>query len=174
MSKLTVWTVGHSNVDAEVLLKALRAADIELLVDIRRFPQSRRNPQFNRDRLAQLLREAGIEYRHMESLGGRRIPDERSANRGLRDEGFRGYADYMATPEFEAALMELIEAADTRRTAIMCAEALPWRCHRSLVADTLVARGVRVLDLVGGKEHEHALSPSARVEDGRVTYPAML
>jgi uncharacterized protein (DUF488 family) len=172
--ELTIWTVGHSNVPFEALLDALRSADIRLLCDVRRYPQSRRNPHFNRERLAQSLAQAGIDYRHLPGLGGRRTPDESSLNLGLRDEGFRGFADYMQTPEFDAALTDLIDAASERRTAIMCAESLPWRCHRSLIADALLARGVAVRHILGGQEREHALTAAARVEADRVTYPALL
>lgn len=174
MSEQTIWTVGHSNVPFEVLLEALRSADIQLLFDVRMYPQSRRHPQFNRDRLSQALGEAGIEYRHIPSLGGRRRPNVESINLGLRDESFRGFADYMSTPEFELALAELIEAANRARAAIMCAESLPWKCHRSLISDALTARGVQVLHISGGQEREHSLTATARVEGERVTYPALL
>jgi uncharacterized protein (DUF488 family) len=170
----TIWTVGHSNVPVAQLIGTLSLASIELLVDIRRFPMSRRNPQFNREALAASLAEAGIEYRHEPDLGGRRTPHPDSFNLGLRDAGFRGFADYMWTPEFEAALTLLLDAAAARRTAIMCAEAVPWRCHRSLIADALVTRGVEVLHLIGTKQRPHTLSPHARVQDGRVAYPSLL
>ena len=170
----TVWTVGHSNVPVDRLLETLKSARIELLIDIRRFPMSRRNPQFNQEALAASLAEAGIDYRHAPELGGRRTPQPNSFNLGLRDPGFRGFADYMWTPEFDAALSSLIDAASTRRTAIMCAEAVPWRCHRSLIADALVARGAEVLHIIGTKQRPHALRPYARVQNGRVAYPALL
>ena len=170
----TVWTVGHSNVPAAQLIETLTKASIELLVDIRRYPMSRRNPQFNSDALAASLHQAGIDYRHAPELGGRRAPHPDSFNLGLRDAGFRGFADYMWTPEFDVALSTLLDEAASRRTAIMCAEALPWRCHRSLIADALVTRGVEVLHLVGGKQRPHTLSPHARVQEGRVAYPALL
>jgi uncharacterized protein (DUF488 family) len=174
VTELTIWTVGHSNVPFEALLDALRAADIALVVDVRMYPQSRRHPQFNRDRLSRALGEAGIAYRHMPSLGGRRKPDEASTNLGLRDEGFRGFADYMQTPAFEAELGELIDAASEARTAIMCAESLPWNCHRSLISDALMARGVRVLHVIGEEQRGHALTAAARIDGERVTYPALL
>jgi len=169
-----LWTVGHSNQPQEGLIDALLTAGIELLVDVRSFPVSRRNPQFNRDALAATLAQHAIEYRHLPELGGFRRARPDSVNTALRTPGFRGYADYMATPEFEAGLEKLIEAANEKRTAIMCAEAVPWRCHRSLIADTLVARGVEVEHLLGGSRRRHALSPLARVENGRVSYPALL
>jgi uncharacterized protein (DUF488 family) len=174
MAQLTIWTVGHSNVAADVLLDALRSAGVKRLVDVRLYPQSRRNPQFNRDRLAATLAEAGIEYKHMPSLGGRRTPRKDSTNLGLTDEGFRGFADFMATRPFDSALRQLLLEADAGRTAIMCAESLPWRCHRSLISDALVARGLRVVHLFGGKEREHELNPGARVERRKVSYPALL
>jgi uncharacterized protein (DUF488 family) len=169
-----LWTIGHSNVGVDILIEALRGSGVEVLCDIRRYPMSRRNPQFNQEALAASLAEAVVEYQHWESLGGRRSPSDESINQGLRDAGFRGFADYMATPEFEAALDALIDLAATKRVAIMCAESVPWRCHRSLIADTLTARGVEVRHIIGGKERPHTLSPHARVEDGRVTYPALL
>ena len=158
----------------EVLLDALRSAEVQRLVDVGMVPLSRRNPQFNRDRLNATLGEAGIEYAHMPSLGGRRTPREDSTNLGLKDEGFRGFADFMATPPFEWALRELLAGANEGRTAIMCAESVPWHCHRSLISDALVARGLRVVHLFGGKEREHELTPGARVEGRLVTYPALL
>jgi uncharacterized protein (DUF488 family) len=171
---MTVWTAGHSNVGVETLIDALKSAGIKVLCDIRRFPMSRRNPQFNRDALAASLAAAGIEYQHWPELGGRRTPAKDSLNLGLRDAGFRGFADYMWTQEFDAALDALIALAETRRVAVMCAEAVPWRCHRSLLSDALLARGVEVRHLIGGKERLHTLSPHARVQDGRVAYPALL
>lgn len=174
MANLTIWTVGHSNVKAEVLLDALRAADVRSLLDVRMFPQSRRNPQFNRDRLSAALAEGGIAYRHMPELGGRRVPREDSINLGLKDEGFRGFADFMATPQFEVALRQLVGVAEAQRTAIMCAESVPWHCHRSLISDALLAGGHRVVHLFGGGEREHTLTPGALVEGKSVTYPALL
>ena len=170
----TIWTIGHSNVPFDVLLDSLRAAGIERVVDVRRFPRSRRNPQFNSDALVASLAEAGIDYEHCPSLGGRREPLENSPNAGLRDEGFRGFADYMSAGEFEHALSELIGTSSRRPTTIMCAESMPWRCHRSLIADALVARGLEVLHILGGQQKRHNLNPIARVRDGRVSYPALL
>lgn len=169
-----IWTVGHSNQPAAALLDMLTGAGIELLVDVRRYPMSRRNPQFNHDALAATLARDGIDYVQAPELGGRREPDADSANTGLRDAGFRGFADYMATSEFETAFAALIENAEQGRTAIMCAESLPWRCHRILISDALVATGMGVEHLVGSKTRTHSLTPLARVDDGRVTYPAML
>ena len=170
----TVFTVGHSNTPVEVLINQLLAAEIGFLVDIRRYPGSRRWPQYNLDRLTASLAEAGIAYRHAEALGGRRTPRGDSPNAGLTNEGFRGYADYMETVEFGDALASLLEVASERPAAVMCAEALPWRCHRSLLSDLLVARGHAVVHLYGGKQHPHARTPVARLEDGHVSYPALL
>jgi len=169
-----IWTVGHSNQPAAALIEMLAGAGIELLVDVRRYPMSRRNPQFNRETLAATLAQDSIGYLHAPELGGRREPNADSSNTALRDAGFRGFADYMTTPEFESALRALIENAQQRRTAIMCAESLPWRCHRSLISDALVARGIEVEHLMGGKTRTHMLTPSARAEDGRVSYPGLL
>ena len=170
----TVWTIGHSNVEAGVLIEALHGAAIDVLCDIRRFPMSRRNPQFNRDDLAVTLAQAGIEYQHWASLGGRRTPGDASPNMGLRDAGFRGFADYMTTPDFNQALDALLAFAETKRMAIMCAESVPWRCHRSLISDALVARGAEVRHIIGGKERRHTLSAHARIAGEAVTYPALL
>jgi uncharacterized protein (DUF488 family) len=171
---MRLYTAGHSNTPASDLIQRLTAAGIELLVDVRMFPMSRRWPQFNRSNLERSLAEAGIDYRHAPELGGRRKAKAESTNLGLRDPGFRAYADYMATPEFEAALVNLLDEAAERPTAIMCAEALPWRCHRSLISDALLARGIEVIHLIGAKQSPHTFTPAARVEDGRVTYPALL
>jgi len=170
----TVYTIGHSNTPVETLIDQLRDAGVRVLVDIRRFPGSRRWPQFNVDRLAASLADAGIEYRHFEALGGRRKAHPDSPNTGLRNESFRAYADYMAEAEFEDAVAELLALAAEKPTAVMCAEAVPWRCHRSLVSDALVARGHEVIHLYGGKQHPHSMTSVARVEDGRVSYPALL
>ena len=172
--RFVLYTVGHSNQPAEALVMTLLEAGVRRLVDVRRFPASRRNPQFNREALASLLAVRGIEYGHAPELGGRREPLPDSTNSALRDPGFRGFADYMATAEFEGALQVLIDEAGRLPTAIMCAESLPWRCHRSLIADALVARGIEVRHLVGGRQRPHELSVYARVEEGRVTYPGLV
>ena len=170
----TVYTIGHSNTPVEALIDQLLAAGVDVLIDVRRYPQSRRWPQFNRDRLAASLADAGINYRHAESLGGRRAPRPDSRHTGLTNEGFRGYADYMEADEFEGALASLLQDAEEHSVAVMCAEALPWRCHRSLISDALIARGHEVVHLYGGKQHPHAMTPVARVDDGRVSYPALV
>lgn len=146
---------------------------MQRLVDIRTVPRSRHNPQFNQDALPGALAGAGIAYAHLKELGGLRRPRPDSPNRAWRNDSFRGYADYMQTPEFEAALQGLLEMASRERLALMCAEAVPWRCHRSLVADALLARGIPVEEILGpGQSRAHRLTPFARVEGARVTYPA--
>jgi uncharacterized protein (DUF488 family) len=171
-----VYTVGHSTRTAEELVGLLAAHGVELLVDVRRFPGSRRHPQFGRDALAAALAEAGIEYRHEEALGGRRSSEAGAAspNTAWRNDAFRAYADYTATPPFRRAVWRLMADAESRRVVIMCAEAVPWRCHRRLITDALLARGVAVLDILGpGLAAEAQLSPHAVVQaDGGVIYPA--
>jgi uncharacterized protein (DUF488 family) len=172
--KPTIWTLGHSTRSQEDTLKILAAAEIKLLADVRRFPGSRRYPQFNQEALQAWLAEAGIEYRHFVDLGGRRnkrLPD--SPNTGWRVEAFGAYADYMQSAEFIAALDQLIAAAKEKATAIMCSEALPHRCHRRLISDALVVRGWRVGHLLSPKRiDDHQLTPFARVSGEKITYPA--
>jgi uncharacterized protein (DUF488 family) len=137
-----VLTVGHSNRPLEEFVRLLQAHGVTLVVDVRRMPGSRRNPQFGRDTLPPALQQAGIGYAHMPGLGGRRRRRPDSPNTGWANASFQGYADYMLTPEFETGLQELLEQVRGQRAALMCAEAVPWRCHRSLIADVLVARSV--------------------------------
>ena len=166
-----VLTVGHSTRTIGELLELLQAHDVTRLVDVRTVPRSRHNPQFNRDELPKSL--APIAYTHMPELGGLRRAMKDSPNTGWRNLSFRGYADYMLTAEFEQALHKLIEMAGRDRIAIMCAEAVPWRCHRSLIADALTARGIPVEDIISGpRAQPHKITPFAKVEGGRVTYPA--
>lgn len=170
---LEIWTVGHSTRSADELVALLRAHAIERLVDVRTIPRSRRHPHFNREALPESLEAAGIAYAHMAGLGGLRHPRPDSRNTAWRDDGFRGYADYMQTPEFARNLQALSELASRERIAVMCAEAVPRRCHRSLLADALAARGVAVRHiLTPDRVERHALTPTARVEGTRVTYPA--
>jgi uncharacterized protein (DUF488 family) len=173
---LRVWTAGHSTRSLEELLTLLGSAEgggIETLVDVRTVPRSRRLPHFNRQALAEELPLHDVTYVHMPELGGFRHASPTSTNTGWHNASFRGFADYMQTEAFEEALDQLVEIASGSRTAIMCSEAVPWRCHRSLIADALTARGVEVTHLIGhGRPHEHALTSFARVEDGRVTYPS--
>ncbi len=168
-----IWTIGHSTRPIEELIDLLRENGVEQLVDIRRYPGSRRQPQYGREALAAALTAAGIGYVHEPELGGRRRAAADSPNAYWRDPGFRGYADYMATPEFAAALARLEARAAEARVAILCAEAVPWRCHRQLVADALVAGGHDVVHIIGpGRTQPHALSPAARVRgDGTLHYP---
>lgn len=168
-----IWTIGHSTRPIEELIGLLRENAVERLVDIRRYPGSRRQPQYGQEALAGALRSAGIAYVHEAELGGRRTPAPDSPNGYWRDRGFRGYADYMATPEFAGALRRLEALGAERPTAILCAEAVPWRCHRQLVADALVAGGHEVAHIIGGgRTQAHALSSAARVRpDGTLVYP---
>jgi len=153
-------------------LRLLEDHGVTLIVDVRKMPGSRRNPQFSRDNFPQALRQAGIGYVHMPGLGGlrRRRPD--SLNSGWENVSFQGYADYMLTPEFGKNLEELLKHAGEERAALVCAEALPWRCHRSLIADALVVRGVAVEHILGAFRTEpHTLRPWARVQGTRIIYP---
>jgi len=170
---LTIFTIGHSTRPITEFLELLRAHGIRQLLDIRTIPKSRRNPQFNTDALASSLAAAKIAYIHMKDLGGLRHPARDSVNLGWRNESFRGYADYMQTPAFAHALDRAIHLAEKTPTVLMCAEAVPWRCHRSLVADALAVRGIRVLEIISdAAPKEHALTPFAHVEGARITYPA--
>jgi uncharacterized protein (DUF488 family) len=168
-----VLTIGHSNRSLEEFVAMLRAHGVERLVDVRTVPRSRHNPQFNLDALPGSLAEAGIEHRHMAGLGGLRHARKDSRNTGWQNASFRGYADYMETPEFESNLRELIDLGAERRTAIMCAESVPWRCHRSLIADALTARGIAVAHIMSAtKANPHKMTSFARVEGERVRYPS--
>jgi len=169
---LTIFTIGHSTRPIEEFLELLRANGVEQLMDIRTIPKSRHNPQFNGDALAATLRSAGIGYTHLKELGGLRHARRDSVNLGWRNASFRGFADYMQTPEFEAALEHAMRLAKERPSALMCAEAVPWRCHRSLVADALVVRGIRVMEIISdAAPKEHTLTPFARVRGTEITYP---
>jgi uncharacterized protein (DUF488 family) len=170
---LTVWTIGHSTRTADELIAVLRAYDIELVADVRRFPGSRRLPQFAAATLEQELRAASIDYCSLTALGGRRRPTEDSPNDAWRVAAFRGYADYLATEEFAAGLMELLMLANGLRTAIMCAEVLWWRCHRRLIADVLVTLGARVMHIRDeATVEEHRIASPARLVRGTLTYSA--
>lgn len=162
-----VFTIGHSTRSSEELLALLAEHGVELLVDVRRFPGSRRHPQFSRDALAAALEGAGIQYMHEPGLGGRRKARPDSPHTAWRVEAFRGYADHLETPEAQAALERLIDLAADRRSAILCAEAVPWRCHRRLISDALTARGVEVRHILGsGRTDTHEIDPNACVLDG--------
>ncbi len=165
-------TIGHSTHPLDEFLRILNAHGIRQLVDVRTVPRSRHNPQFNRETLPASLKPAGISYQHMPELGGLRHAKPDSINTGWRNASFRGYADYMKTPEFHAGLDKLIAVASKAPTAIMCAEAVPWRCHRSLIADALTARGMEVREILStSKAQVHALTSFAKVEGSEVTYP---
>ncbi len=168
----TVYTIGHSTRPLEELVGLLHANGVTRLADIRTVPRSRRNPQFEQAALRDSLPAAGIDYLHLPALGGLRRPSPDSPNTGWRNDSFRGYADYMLSGEFAAALTELIALGRERPTAVMCAEAVPWRCHRSLVGDALVVRGIEVLDIIGpGAPRTHTLRDFAVVVGEQVTYP---
>ncbi len=170
---MTIYTIGHSTRSVDELLALLREPEVKLVADVRRFPSSRRYPQFNQGAMAAWLGRSGIEYIHMAALGGRRAPSPDSRNGGWRESAFRGYADYMESREFQDALANLELAARRRPSAIMCAEAVWWRCHRRLIADALVARGWRVEHLgVGEARAVHELPEFAVVgPGGSVSYP---
>ena len=168
----TIYTIGHSTRSIDELVEALASFGVQVLADIRTVPRSRHNPQFNAETLARSLDDRGIRYVALPKLGGLRRPRKDSPNGAWRNASFRGYADYMLTPQFEAGLDELAAAAAGEPTAIMCAEAVHWRCHRSLVADALVARGATVEHISApGRSTLHSLAPFARVEGTRLLYP---
>ena len=170
-----LFTIGHSNRPLEEFLSLLRAWRVELLVDVRTIPRSRHNPQFNRESLSASLAAVHIDYRHLPGLGGLRHPRKDSINTAWQNASFRGYADYMQTPEFTQNLQELGQLGAAHTTAIMCAEAVPWRCHRSMIADALTARGVPVRHIMTGEKADlHKLRDFAQVHDGRVIYPGLL
>jgi uncharacterized protein (DUF488 family) len=168
---LTIWTIGHSTREFDEFVRLLQENQIELLADVRSFPGSRKFPQFNKESLEMTLPENGIGYIHLKQLGGRRrvLPD--SKNTAWRNDAFRGYADYMETEDFRKGIDELVDLADENRTAIMCSEAVWWRCHRSMISDHLKAAGITVLHIMGeGKVVEHPYTSAARVVDGMLNY----
>ena len=169
-----VFTIGHSTRPIEQFITLLQAHGVSCVVDVRTVPRSRHNPQFNQDSLADSLEQAGLGYIHMPGLGGLRHAKAGSTtNIAWRNASFRGYADYMQTSEFAENLAELITLAETEQVAIMCAEAVPWRCHRSLIADALLVRGIRVEDIMNQTRRSiHTLTPFAKVRGKTVTYPA--
>jgi uncharacterized protein (DUF488 family) len=178
-SQPKIWTIGHSTRSADAFLALLRANAIDGLADVRTIPRSRRHPHFGRDLLDPFLREQGVEYRHFAALGGLRKPRPDSANSAWRNEAFRGYADHMLTPEFQAAVDALLEFGRHRKVAVMCAEALWWQCHRMLLSDTLVAREVEVQHIMsargGSALQPHRLTPFARIRpDRQVWYPGLV
>ena len=169
----TLWTIGHSTREWDVFTGMLREAGIEALADVRRYPGSRRNPQFSAEAMAAALPATGIAFAPMPALGGRRAPRKDSPNSAWRNVHFRGYADYMDTGDYQAARDRLAELAAARRTAVMCAEAMWWQCHRSLIADDFKAAGWTVLHLMQpGRTEEHPYTGAARIVDGRLDYSA--
>jgi uncharacterized protein (DUF488 family) len=170
--KLTILTIGHSNRTLDDFVELLKAHGVEFLVDIRTVPRSRRNPDFNVDALPISLNAVGIAHLHMSGLGGLRHARPDSPNKGWQNSGFQGYADYMQTVEFASAVESLIELAWGQRVAVMCAEAVPWRCHRSLLSDALTVRGITVEHIMTKtRRQKHTLTPFAKVEGTRLMYP---
>jgi len=170
-ARVTVWTIGHSTRTTEEFIDVLAAHEIEAVVDVRRFPGSRRLPQFGSAALSTSLRAAGVSYRWIEALGGRRRPDPASPNDAWENDAFRGYADHTEREEFAEGLFELLMIASGMRTAVMCAELLWWRCHRRIIADVLVALGYEVRHIRDVDAAElHELASPARVVDGELTY----
>ena len=170
-----IFTVGHSTRSGEEFAQMLKAHGVQVLVDVRSFPGSRKFPQFNRTALAESLAQAGIEYKHEPRLGGRRTPRKESHNTAWKNASFRAYADHMETEEFRKGVEDLLELACDARVAVMCAEALWWRCHRSLISDYLKAEGhtvVHILDQT--KTEEHPFTSAARIVDGKLTYRGLL
>ena len=171
MNENIIWTMGHSTRTLEEFVALLQSFDIKLLVDIRNYPGSRRYPHFNKDALQVSLPANGIQYAHLQALGGRRKPVVNSKNNAWKNDAFRGYADYMETGEFNEAVEELERAAQKERTAIMCSEAVWWRCHRSLVSDYLKASGWKVMHIMGlSKDEEHPYTSPAKIVKGKLNY----
>jgi uncharacterized protein (DUF488 family) len=171
---MLILTIGHSNHPIEEFLAMLQAHQVEQIVDVRTMPKSRHNPQFNHDALDVALAAEHIGYVHLPGLGGLRHARKDSINTAWRNASFRGYADYMQTPAFDESLRKLIQLTGERRTAIMCAEAVPWRCHRSLIGDALLARGIEVEDIMSRTRRKpHTYTPFVKVEGETVTYPGL-
>ena len=167
-----ICTIGHSNRSIGTFVELLRANEIVHVLDVRTVPRSRHNPQFNRETLAESLGGLDIGYTHLPDLGGLRHARADSFNTGWNNLSFRGYADYMQSPEFAGNVQRVAELATSERCALMCAEAVPWRCHRSLIGDALLVRGVRVEDIIGpGKRKPHTLTTFAQVDGTQITYP---
>lgn len=167
-----VYTIGHSTRPLAEFIGLLKSREVSRLIDVRTIPRSRMNPQFNADTLRPALNKEGIGYMHMKGLGGLRHPLKVSSNAGWKNASFRGFADYMQTEEFAESLEELIHAAGMEVIAIMCAEALPWRCHRSLISDALVVRGIEPLHIMSAsKDNPHRLTGFAKTDGLKVTYP---
>lgn len=172
MKKRNIFTIGHSTRSTEEFTELLRIYNVKEIVDVRSIPRSRYNPQFNEDTLEQSLKQNNIKYKHLKKLGGLRHSKKDSINQGWHNVSFRGFADYMATPEYSEGLEELIKIASARETAIMCAEAVPWRCHRSLIADALIKKGWLVQDIMSPTSvTKHRLTSFLRVRKGQLVYP---
>ena len=169
---MRIWTIGHSTRTVDEFISLLRENEIKLLADVRAWPGSKRYPQFNKDTLAESLTAHGISYKHFPELGGKRKSKPDSRNTAWRNASFRGYADYMETDQFQKGIERLLNIAEeTGPTAIMCAEAVWWRCHRSLIADHLKARGMEMLHILGAKKVEpHPYTSAARIVDGVLSY----
>jgi uncharacterized protein (DUF488 family) len=173
MSEFDAYTMGFSTRSWEETLEVLHAFSIHRLIDIRTLPGSKRTPQFNLEHLQSALPRAGIEYIHMKELGGLRKPGKESINRAWRNDGFRGYADYMQTAEFAAAIERLIALAGGKKSVYVCTEAVFWRCHRQLVSDALLVRGLNVAHVFNARKAEpHKLTGFAHVDGLKITYPA--
>jgi uncharacterized protein (DUF488 family) len=171
----SIWTIGHSTRSADEFNQILVAHGIRALVDVRSFPGSRRYPHFNKPELAASLETIGILYAHNPKLGGRRRPNPDSKNTAWKNASFRAYADHLESEEFKQGVEELLEVASTSRTAIMCAEALWWRCHRSLIADFLKSKSLDVIHILDAKKTEaHPYTPAARIVEGNLSYAGLL
>jgi uncharacterized protein (DUF488 family) len=174
MTKPSLFTIGHSTRPVRDFIALLDAYGVKQIVDVRSIPKSRHNPQFNGEDLKQSLKQEGIRYKHISKLGGLRHSRKGSLNLGWRNPSFRGFADYMSTAEFHAGLDELMHIASLRKTAVMCAEAVPWRCHRALIADALTKNGWTVRDIMTRTNApKHRLTPFLKVRKGQLMYPAL-
>lgn len=172
MTPLIVLTIGHSTRSIAEFIRLLKAHGVQRVIDVRTIPRSRHNPQFSRDTLSSALHRARIHYRHMPSLGGLRHARRDSTNLGWRNVSFRGYADHMQSASFRRGLDRCIDLAKRERVVLMCAEAVPWRCHRSLIADALVVRGIEASEITSGvRARRHTLTPWAQVKGTQITYP---
>ena len=173
--QLSIWTIGHSTLSIEDFIVRLQSFAIARLIDVRSFPGSRRYPHFNKENLSTDLTDAAIRYEHLRELGGRRRPRPDSINIAWRNDSFRGYADFMETNEFRDGVERLIEFASKQRVAIMCSEAVWWRCHRSMISDYLKVKGIDVRHIMAeGKAEPHPFTPVARVVDGELSYRGVL
>ncbi len=171
-NELAILTIGHSTRTLSEFVEMVKAYDVTLVIDVRSVPRSRHNPQFNKETLPNVLKLEGVKYVHMPEIGGLRRPKPDSVNTAWRNKSFRGYADYMQTKEFTEQLLNLIALARENRVAVMCAEALPWRCHRSLIADALVVRHIKVEHILSAESSiKHELTEWAHVEGTKITYP---